>query len=351
MSRDRLWHELGYGMNRWWITIVGLLVAAPAAAQTKDHAQEPLAAKLSLVKSAEFLDGVSLQWTEQRKCGSCHTNYAYLMARPALGDVPGTAMAKVRGFFEDRVANWDTAKPRWDTEVVATGVALAVNDAHTTAQLHPLTRQALDRMWKLQRPDGAWNWLKCDWPPMEHDDYFGAVYAAVGVGIAPEKYAETPSAKPGVQKLLGYLQQNPPPDLHHAAMLLWAAKRLPSALTPAAREHTIQKLLALQRDDGGWSLPSLGSYRRRDKQKTLNDPDGPSDGYGTGFVVYVLRQAGLPADQPQVRKGAAWLERNQRESGRWFTRSLNTDSYHFISHVGTAYAVMALQECTPKEKP
>ena len=42
---------------------------------------------------------------------------------------------------------------------------------------------------------------------------------------------------------------------------------------------------------------------------------------------------------------SAWLEKNQRASGRWFTRSLNTDSYHFITHAGTAYAVMALHAC------
>src|SRR5947209_5186948 len=51
-----------------------------------------------------------------------------------------------------------------------------------------------------------------------------------------------------------------------------------------------------------------------------------------GFVVYVLRQAGVSASDEGSRKGKKWLESNQRESGRWFTRSLNTDNYHFISH-------------------
>ena len=31
--------------------------------------------------------------------------------------------------------------------------------------------------------------------------------------------------------------------------------------------------------------------------------------------------------------------------GRWFTRSLNRDNKHYLSHVGTAFAVMALAEC------
>jgi squalene-hopene/tetraprenyl-beta-curcumene cyclase len=44
-------------------------------------------------------------------------------------------------------------------------------------------------------------------------------------------------------------------------------------------------------------------------------------------------------------KGIAWLKSNQRVSGRWFTRSLNTDNYHFMTNAGTAFAVMAIQAC------
>ena len=43
-----------------------------------------------------------------------------------------------------------------------------------------------------------------------------------------------------------------------------------------------------------------------------------------------------------------WLKTNQRESGRWFTRSINKDSYHFITHTGTVYAAMALKACESK---
>ena len=58
----------------------------------------------------------------------------------------------------------------------------------------------------------------------------------------------------------------------------------------------------------------------------------------------MLRQAGLAADDPAVVKGVAWLKANQRESGRWYTRSLNNDKHHYITHAGTAFAVLALVE-------
>jgi squalene-hopene/tetraprenyl-beta-curcumene cyclase len=308
---------------------------------------EPIAEAFSSTKAAEFLDGVAVSWTRERRCGTCHTNVNYMLARPALGDVASAGMDEVRAFFEGRVAHWEDddreAKPRWDTEVVATAAALACNDAATTGRLHPSTRRALDKMWTLQRPDGAWDWLKCDWPPYEHDDYYGATFAALGVGVAPEGYRETEAARRGLERLRHYLRENPPPSLHHKAMLLWASMKLDGLMSPAQREQTIKELLDLQRPDGGWNLPSLGDWRRRDGSP--NDKETPGDGFGTGFVVYVLRQAGLPPEHKKIRRGVEWLRTHQRASGRWFTRSLTSDKAHYISHAGTGFAVLALKAC------
>ena len=46
-----------------------------------------------------------------------------------------------------------------------------------------------------------------------------------------------------------------------------------------------------------------------------------------------------------IQRGAQWLRTHQRQSGGWFTRSLNRDNKHYLSHVGTAFAVMALTAC------
>src|SRR5262245_62169987 len=82
--------------------------------------------------------------------------------------------------------------------------ALAFNDAKTTGRLQPLTKSALDRMWKLQRADGSWEWLKCSWPPAEADDYYGVVVAAIGTGIAPDHYSQTPAVQAGLEKIRSY---------------------------------------------------------------------------------------------------------------------------------------------------
>ena len=225
---------------------------------------------------------------------------------------------------------------------MATAAALAFNDAATTGKLHVQTRQALDRMWTLQRDDGGWNWLKCGWPPMESDDHYGATLAAIAVGVAPEGYAKTDAARQGLEKLRQYLKKNPSPTLHHQAMTLWAATLVDGLLTDAEKQATADKLWSLQKPDGGWALATLGDWQRADKGTQDTEH---SDGYGTGFVVFVLRRAGTPASDARVQKAVAWLKANQRESGRWITRSLNKDNHHFISHAGTAFAVMALKAC------
>jgi squalene-hopene/tetraprenyl-beta-curcumene cyclase len=308
---------------------------------------EPIAAAASMDRAAQFLDEMAVSWTQERKCGSCHSNYPYLVARPSLKEASTPAMAEVRRFFEARVAHWNDddagAKPRWDAEVVATAAALALNDAATSGSLHPLTKQALDRIWTVQKPDGGFVWLKCDWPPLEYDDYYGAVVAALGVGHAPDNYAQSSAAEAGLEHLRAYFARTPSPNLHHQTMLLWASTRLDGLMSPDQRAATIDRLRALEHSDGGWSLPSLGTWKRRDG--TPNDPGAPSDGYATGLVIYVLRQASVPASDPALKRGVSWLLSHQRISGRWFTRSLTNDKEHYISRAGSAYAVLALKSC------
>jgi squalene-hopene/tetraprenyl-beta-curcumene cyclase len=73
--------------------------------------------------------------------------------------------------------------------------------------------------------------------------------------------------------------------------------------------------------------------------------DPPSDGHQTGLAILVLREAGVPSTDPRIQRGVKWLKENQRASGRWWTRSLNTDAFHYISYSGTAFPLLALARC------
>ena len=52
-----------------------------------------------------------------------------------------------------------------------------------------------------------------------------------------------------------------------------------------------------------------------------------------------------PSVDPRLRRGIDWLRTNQRESGKWFTRSPVKEAGNLISNVGSAYAILALQAC------
>ena len=83
-------------------------------------------------------------------------------------------------------------------------------------------------------------------------------------------------------------------------MVLWGSTYLDGFMTKAEQQGCIGELLGLQHADGGWGLASLGDWKRADGKSQDKDA---SDGYGTGFVIYVLRPAGLPADHPKLDAG------------------------------------------------
>ncbi len=316
-----------------------LLQTPPGVGPNK--ADEPLAKAYSFERGRAFMEQASVHWDQSRKCLTCHTNGAYLATGAGYGqDRP--AYAASRKFTEELVSGrWPDKGPRWDAEVLVAAMSLAAGDA-ATGKLHPATRIALDRMWTVQKPDGGWNWLKCGWPPMESDDYYGATVALLAAGWAPEHYAATPAAKEGIAKARGYLAKHAPPSLHHKGMLFWASKVVDGLMTAEEQQKTVGELLAQQREDGGWALAAILPWKRTDG--TEQDL-ATSDGYGTGYVIHLARLGGVPASDARIVRGLGWLKSHQRESGRWYTRSLKEDGKHFLTHAGTAFALLALHAC------
>ncbi len=308
-----------------------------------NRADEPFRSEFSMEAADQFLDVAALNWQKERNCFACHSDYTYLVARPLAGwDAP--AHQQIRQKLEQLAEKPIEGKHAVTHTVMAASV-LAQNDTLTTGKLHPITRAALDRIWQVQRDDGGFDWMKFNQPPSEIDDHFGVTVAAIGVGAAPDGYAQTPVAHAGLEKIRRYFDRNPPANLHHRAMKLLASLHLDGIMTESERQQVVKDLSALQKPDGGWGAVTLGNWERCDNQPQDFES---SDGYGTGFAIYVLRQAGVPATDSRVQEGIAWLKTHQRQSGRWFTRSMWKDSKHYISHSGTAYAILALAMCGEK---
>ena len=312
------------------------------------RADEPIAAEYSAKRAAQYLDRSALNWQKTKKCATCHTNLFYLAARPALGGIQPDS-GEVRSFYEDyRKVRWKKKAPReaqgfWP---IVVGAGRTCHDAQATGDLSEVAQEVLDIMWTVQREDGGWNWPDCDYAPLEIDDHYGVTIAALAVGLAPDEYANRPQARSGLEKLRRYFDNNPPKSLHHRAMLAWCSVRVDGIATEAQRNETLAELLALQSEDGGWSTAALLSDWKglsRDDGRPLDTKT--SDGYGTGFVMVVARELGLPAEDGRLRRGVDWLRSNQRESGKWFTPSPVNECGNLISNVGSAYAILALQAC------
>jgi len=305
-------------------------------------ANEPLAAEFSVEKAAISLDVAALAWQSKNQCSQCHANFMCLIARPAVA-LPSAP--KVRELYESLVAErWEKSGLRYPSEAMVVAVPLAFHDAQTTGKLHPLTRKALDRMLTHQRADGGWNGIGGAERTFINE-YEETLLAALGIAVAPENYAASDAPAKALDDIRTYLKAHAAQTPYQKGMLLWAARHIGGLISEADRTAAAQTLLQLQHADGGWNLRGL-LHDSEEWQSGKFAGGQPSDGLGTGFAIFAARNAGVSADDRRIQSGLAWLKRNQRASGRWFTPSLNTyTKQNLPSNSGTAFAIMALREC------
>lgn len=334
----------------------GIRIAAPKA-------DEPKLPQVDVEKATEYLEKGTHAWYGARKCVACHTTGIYLTIRPSLTPQLGKPTEAVRNAFiethaalkekqaSDRSVLKRGTRP---AELIYIAAGLAEWDAHVSKSLSNETKAALETMFSVQVEAGTWGSLDC-WPPYESDAYHLATMAAMAVGTAPgwqdfaakdEKLAEH------VSKLKSYLKTTASPHDYGRLLLLWAAARMPDLLTPERKQELIEMVWKQQREDGGWSIRTFaapeawGKGNRAEKIKSEPNFAAPeSDGHQTGLAIMVLREHGVPANDPRIQRGVKWLQSNQRASGLWWTRSLNTDSYHYITYSSTAFALRALGMC------
>ena len=322
-------------------------------------ADEPLLEQASIAKAVEYIETGNRLWWKQRNCVACHTSGVYGTSRPALTPFLGKPDPSRRQLLVDDLTKTKSAR----IETLRTGIrptqvaylagALAEWDRHVTGSLSPETDDALRLMLSLQSKDGSFHNSGC-WPPLESSAYHGATVAAMAIHTAPGWRSGLKNEDLAAQVALTnhYLGTTAPPHDYGRLLLLWTATRVPNLIDAKQQKSLINMVLNHQQDDGGWSIRTFatpdtwGNGGRAGKLKAepeFNNP--PSDGHQTGLAILVLRDAGIPATDKRIQRGIRWLMTNQRKSGRWWTRSLNTDKSHFITYSGTCYPLLALSKC------
>jgi squalene-hopene/tetraprenyl-beta-curcumene cyclase len=309
----------------------------PAASAT-----EPLAKQFSPLAAARALDTSVRLWQEENRCIQCHANMHYGLARPLLNSLlpqPAEYDALLRELVEQR---WPEKGLRYPMEPVVVSMALVAED-RTTGSLRPVTRTALAKMLGTQRPDGGWTWNPGA-PKAFIREYEGTLLAALNIISAPGDFQNTAAAQTALARVRDYVPKHPPPSAYGKAMLLWASSRIEGLAEESLRVAIINRLLSLRSPDGGWAIENL-IVGTMSFEQLRADPQRPSDAYATGFIIYVLRQAGIPSSDSRLRPALDWIKANQRESGRWFVPSFTGRPNHVLSNSATAWAVLALAEC------
>jgi squalene-hopene/tetraprenyl-beta-curcumene cyclase len=371
--------------------------SAPAAYQS--HAERKSPDSWSPKAAAAYMDQREAWWMQwkgaardhQTFCVSCHTAVPYALSRPVLHKVlgeeaPSINERKLLDNVTKRVRLWQEVGPFYTdeeygankaaesrgTEAVLNTLVLASYDARG-GKLSDDTRAAFHNMWALQQTagekKGAWPWLRFHLEPWEglDSEYYGAALAVVAVGTAPEDYRATPEIQNNLRLLREYLVRDyKEQSLVNRVYLLWASTKLPGLLDAEQQKGIVAEVLAKQRADGGWSLPTIARKWRGWGPRALAQLwlrsdwtlyDGQSDGYATGLVTYALQRSGTPSANVALQHGLSWLMLNQSPTeGLWPAYSLNerrnptSETGRFMSDAATAYAVLALSETSSVEQ-
>jgi ankyrin repeat protein len=296
--------------------------------------KQPRAARAATEKALDVLLPASVSSFERWKCVSCHNQSLPAIAAKVAGDHGIPVHSTVGGMSEKAstgglITEEDRMLGRGLPNIfqmLAFAERGAPPNFATDAMVHWLA--------EMQRADGSWQESDLR-PPLAGGTIHPTALAIRALtAYAPPAMRRDINAR--ITRARDYLAGATCADTQDEAFKLlgfvW------SQAPEAEVSRQARRLLALQRDDGGWSqLPAMAS-----------------DAFATGEALYALHWSGLAIGSRAYKKGADYLLRTQLEDGTWFVRSrafgfqpyLETGFPHgvdqFISAAATSWAVIAL---------
>lgn len=322
----------------------------------------------SIKAAGKYLETGALSWVRgERKCVNCHTTGPYMSEFTAWSKHFGPPSPEVRENFESAVPK--EIKPVEMTERnghkyypqtfnnVWRSVGLAEWDRHVTGKLSEVTDRSLRDMFERQAESGVFITHGEVEVPHITTDFELSLQAARAITAAPGWLKELKDEKllARVAKLKEWLRTSPPKNDFDRVLKLQLVEYLPELVPPAERDAALALLSSKQHADGGWStrdMSPVNDWHYEMSQTVLNifkklpDAEKPeSDPYMTALAIVLMRQNDVPASDPRIQKGVAWLKREQRESGRWWMHSLYRGNYNYITYIATIEALKALELC------
>ena len=330
-------------MKKWLVLSVIVTVIAAFTTVTKEYrmnSEEDI--KKAVNKTLPLLQNSSHLFLENAGgCQSCHHQDLTAVS---------LSLAKEKGFTVDEsslkeMLNSVDTVVRARKDVLAQNgdpVAIVMSSAYQLWALwankyesNKLIGMLVKNLMQRQIYDGSWV-SPNPRPPLEY-----YAFSATALMVSALQYYSPPSLRPEVDKrierarawMVKTVPENNEERIFQILGLKWAnGDKI--FITQQAK-----KLLATQREDGGWSqLPTL-----------------ESDSYATGQALYALYESGLlKTDDPSFQRGISFLLKTQDKDGSWKVKSRSIpfvpfvengfphEKDQFISAAGTNWATMAL---------
>lgn len=340
-----------------------LVVSIP----TEDEPRVTAFGAESLQAAGEYLEVGALSWARGRMCINCHTTGIYMTEYTAWSRQFGSPNEEVRATFVKGIPSEIEAVRETSvkghkyysgaTSAVWRSAGLAEWDRHVTGELSEETERSLRDMFERQSDDGSFVSHGEVEIPHITTDFELSLQAARAITAAPGWLAglKDEALLARVEKLKAWLRTAPPKNDFDRVLKLQLAYYLPELVSQSDRAAALDLLTSKQHADGGWStrdMSPIDDWHYEMSATVLEIINGlpdaaepESDPYMTALAIVLMRQSDVPASDPRIQQGLAWLKREQRASGRWWMHSLYRGNYHYITYIATAQALKALDLC------
>ena len=343
-------------------------IEVPAA--TADEPMVKTFGPESILAAKKYLDDGAHYWVRERSCVACHSTGVYMAERPALTTLLGKPSVEVHDDFVKSVTD-KIGPPEirdgvkyWGASIqsVWRSSGLAAWDKHVSGTLSEHTDRSLRHTLQCLADEGFIKTIDQVEIPYITTDFELTVQAARAIANAPGWLSAVSDADnlERIARMKQYLSKHAPINDYEHAVKLQLASLMPELVSQEQREASIAMLWRQQLADGGWStrrMSDIMHWHKKMDPKVVSmiqsEPDAAnpeSDPYMTAFAIVLLREAGVPDTDIRIQKGIQWLKQNQRESGRWWMKSLYRDTYHYSTYISTAQALRALALCGEIQK-
>ncbi len=304
-----------------------LLIAMALVAADPTDAEVRKAVEASIL----YIQEDAVDWVRVMKCATCHhapmAIWTLQEAKSRGFRVDEAALAElVKYAADDPVSSGLLPKPAKDGEgpdpdtfaLSATYGMIASRAVPSPGDEAKSSRAKLAAyLGAMQKPDGSWE-LAGGRPPILEGPEVATLMTVLALGEVDAKAR-------------GWLDGRPAGSFQARALRLLVSAR--SGADPKSYATEVEAILKLQKEDGGWG----------------QTPAMASDAYATGQALYVLAEAGVSRDRPEIGRARGFLVRTQSEEGSWPMASRPTNggdgpamNLRPITYAATAWATLGL---------